>query len=194
VAARVPIWTIGHSNHSLDAFKELLARERIDFVVDVRSFPFSRFAPQFNQEDLEQALLGEGIRYLFLGGELGGRPSREDHYDAEGHALYGPMSSDPSFQEAIDRLVFGAASHRIALLCSEGQPQHCHRRLLVGRVLTQRGILLRHILPDATMMEEETVTLDAGTGQPTLFSGGSPAWRSTQSVSHRRRLSTSSAA
>lgn len=172
----------------------LLAGEQIEFVVDVRSFPFSRFASQFNQAELEHDLRRRGLRYLFLGAELGGRPSREEHYDVEGHALYGPMSSEPSFKEAIRRLESGVRSHRIALLCSEGRPEHCHRRLLVGKVLAERGIILRHILPDATVVQEQAVTLDAGTGQPTLFGGSPPAWRSTQSVSHRRRLSTSSAA
>lgn len=188
------IWTIGHSNHPFETFAELLAIEHIEFVVDVRSFPFSRFASHYNQDELEQALRDKGLGYLFLGIELGGRPSSDEHYDAEGHALYGPMSSEPTFKEAIRRLESGARSHRIALLCSEGRPDHCHRRLLVGKVLTERGLVLRHILPDATVVEEQAVTLDAGSAQPALFGASSPPWRSTQSVSHRRRLSTSSAA
>jgi len=194
MADSTSIWTIGHSNHSFDTFIRGLAAERIDFVVDVRSFPFSRFAPQYNQGELKDALRDGGIRYLFLGAELGGRPSREDHYDTDGHALYGPMSAEPSFQAAIGRLVRGAESHRLALLCSEAQPQHCHRRLLVGKVLAERGVMLRHILPDATVVQEQVVTLEAGPDQPALFGGGPPTWRSTQSVSRRRRLSTSSAA
>lgn len=194
MADSISIWTIGHSNHPFEKLIGLLAAERIDFVVDVRSFPFSRFAPQFNQGELEHGLRGEGIRYLFLGAELGGRPSREEHYDAEGHARYEPMSTEPSFQEAIGRLETGAKSHRLALLCSEAQPHDCHRRLLVGKVLAERGVTLHHILPDATVVQERAVTLDTDYGQPALFGGDSPAWRSTRSVSHRRRLSTSSAA
>jgi uncharacterized protein (DUF488 family) len=188
------IWTIGHSNHPVDALIGLLEAERIEVVADVRSFPFSRFAPHFNRDDLEGALGDADLRYLFLGEELGGRPSRPEHYDADGHALYGAMAREPGFRRAIARLLRGAENHRVALLCSEGRPQDCHRRLLVGKVLTERGITLRHILPDASLLIEQEVSLDAGDTQAALFDDGAPAWRSTQSVSHRRRLSASSAA
>jgi uncharacterized protein (DUF488 family) len=187
------IWTIGHSNHPFDRLRCLLELEEVEVVVDVRSFPHSRFAPQFNREAIEPALRDAGLRYLFLGEALGGRPSREDHYDADGHALYGPMSEEPGFQAAIDRLATGSRTHRLALLCSEGQPHECHRRLLVGKVLAERGITLRHILPDGTVEPEREVKLSSSDDQAALFAD-TPPWRSTRSVSRRRRLSTSSAA
>lgn len=186
------IWTVGHSNHSFDAFAALLQATRIEFVVDVRSYPQSRVAPHFNREQLESTLSELlSVRYVFLGDELGGRPSNDAHYDDDGHALYGPMSQEPGFRLAVDRLAAGAARHRIALMCSEGRPEHCHRRLLVGKVLTERDVELRHILPNGLVLTETTVTLNAG-GQAALFVDDDVPWRSTQSVSHRQRLSASS--
>lgn len=187
------IWTIGHSNHQFETFASLLMGERIEFVADVRSYPYSRFAPQFNREAFQLALRERGIRYLFLGEELGGRPSRDEHFDSEGHALYGPMSEGPEFREAIGRLVSGANDHRIAIICSEADPLACHRRLLVGKVLADRGLELRHIRADGSVAVEHQVRLDPS-DQSSLFDEGAEAWRSTQSVSHRRRLNTSSAA
>jgi Protein of unknown function, DUF488 len=187
------IWTIGHSNHTFERFFELLKRERVEVVVDVRSYPYSRFAPQFNREELGAALRRAGTRYLFLGEELGGRPSREEHYDEDGHARYDRMAEQPGFRMAVQRLLSGAREHRVALLCSEGQPQDCHRRLLVGKVLTDHGVALRHILPNGVVHQEDSVALDSGEERETLF-GEEAAWRSTRSVSHRRRLSTSSVA
>lgn len=185
-------WTVGHSNHDFDRFAELLATQGIQVVVDVRSYPYSRFAPQFNQEELQGALSAIGVRYLFLGDELGGRPGHEEHYDADGHALYGLMADEPEFEQAINRVVSGARKYRVALVCSEGDPTHCHRRLLVGKVLADRhGLQLRHILPDGSIRAETTVDLSNGQ-QPTLFGDTEQPWRSTQSVSHRRRLSASS--
>lgn len=188
------LWTVGHSNHTLEVFLDLLASERINSVVDVRSYPFSRFAPQFNREEIKVALAESGLIYLFMGEELGGRPSRPDHYDAEGHALYGLMAEEPVFQRAIDRLLCGATTHRIALMCSEGQPQGCHRRLLVSRVLAEHGATINHILPDASLISENGAGFAQGDGQAALFDEGGSVWRSTQSVSRRRRLRTSSAA
>ncbi len=187
------IWTVGHSNHALPDFVALLRKERIRFLVDVRSFPYSRHAPQFNREDLQEAMRHESIGYLFLGETLGGRPTRNEDYDDEGHALYWRMARHPEFAAAIDRLIAGVREHRIALLCSEADPEACHRRLLVGKVLADRGVELRHILRDGSVRAETAV--DVGTSsQETLFAEDPAQWRSTRSVSHRRRLSTSSAA
>jgi uncharacterized protein (DUF488 family) len=188
------IWTIGHSNHSFERFVELLRTEGIEFVIDVRSYPYSRFAGQFDRERLEIALPGADTRYLYLGDKLGGRPSREEHYDEQGRALYDRMAEQTTFQAALQRLVEGSREHRVALMCSEGDPRDCHRRLLVGKVLTDHGIKLRHILPDGAVFIEDAVSLGTESAQESLFGKEETAWRSTRSVSHRRRLSISSAA
>jgi uncharacterized protein (DUF488 family) len=192
--SRPTVWTLGHSNHGFDAFADLVAGEQIKFLVDVRSYPYSRFAPHFNREELEAAMAARGVGYLFLGAELGGRPTREEHYDAEGHALYGLMSEEELFKAAVDRLICGAHRHRIALVCSEGNPHDCHRRLLVGKVLCDRGVELRHILPDGTIRTELSVALSDDEEQCSFLEDEGTPWRSTQSVSHRRRLSASSPA
>ncbi len=129
------LWTIGHSNHDMERFLELVLGERIAFLVDVRSYPYSRRAPHFNREELKAAVAPHGIGYLFLGDALGGRPDRDEFYDADGHALYGRMAAEPGFRQALARVLHGAHDHRLALMCSCGQPIDCHRRLLVGKVL-----------------------------------------------------------
>lgn len=189
------IWTVGHSNHAFDEFAALLASESISVVVDVRSCPYSRYATHFNREEMAVGLRNAGIKYLFLGEELGGRPTRDEHYDDEGRAIYGLMAEEPGFQRAIARVLEGAADHRIALVCAEGRPEECHRRLFVGKVLTDRGAILRHILPDGEVVEESEVAIGGTCDQPSLFEDEEEAaWTSTQSVSHRRRLSDSSIA
>lgn len=186
------VWTVGHSNHDLEAFVALVQRHQVAYLVDVRSYPYSRFAPHFNREELQAAMEARGIRYTFLGLALGGRPQREDQFDAEGHALYGKMALEPAFKEAIDQLLRGASGRRLALLCSCGQPRECHRRLLVGKVLCDRGAELRHILPDGHVLTERSVQLRSDHAQDMLFGHDELPWRSTRSVSHRRRLSASS--
>jgi uncharacterized protein (DUF488 family) len=187
------VWTVGHSNHELEHLVRLLRGERIEFVIDVRSYPYSRYSPHFKREALEASIVRHSMRYVFLGVQLGGRPTREQHYDVDGHALYGPMSEEQPFREAVERVIDGARRHRLALLCSEADPQHCHRRLLVGKVLTEQGVALRHILSDGKVHTEQAVALPADHAQGSLLGEEEP-WRSTQSVSRRRRLSTSSAA
>src|SRR5680860_335098 len=159
MASSSVLWTIGHSNHALDRFIELLLGHQVDYLVDVRSYPYSRFASHFNRDELETAVNRHGIDYLFLGEALGGRPSNPLHYDVEGHAIYGAMASEPEFEDAINGVLRGAATHRLALMCSCGQPAKCHRRLLVGKILCEREAELRHILPDGQLQFERRVCL-----------------------------------
>jgi uncharacterized protein (DUF488 family) len=186
------VWTVGHSNHDVDVLLALVQRHRVAHVVDVRSHPYSRYAPHFNRDELQASIEACGIRYAFLGSVLGGRPRREDQLDADGHALYDRMATEPAFDDAIDRILRGASEHRIALLCSCGQPHECHRRLLVGKVLCDRGAELRHILPDGDVMTERAVELRDDHAQDMLFGHDELPWRSIRSVSPRRRLSISS--
>ena len=192
MSSRPAVWTVGHSNHDLERLIALVRSQSIEYVVDVRSYPYSRIAPHFNRESLQSAMDACGISYLFLGVALGGRPQRDDHYDADGHALYSAMAVEAAFQEAIDRLLQGAEQHRLALLCSCGRPEECHRRLLVGKVLCEHGATLHHVLPDGSVMTERSVALPEADHQAALFGHDPQPWRSARSVSRGRRLSVSS--
>jgi uncharacterized protein (DUF488 family) len=192
------VYTIGHSSHSYEELVKLLAAHRIDVVVDTRSAPYSRFAPQFDREVLQRCLAESQVRYVFLGGELGGRPKNPEYYDAQGHVLYGRMTSDAAFAVGIARLERGTAEFHVALLCGEEDPANCHRRLLVGRVLVERGHELLHIRADGRLQSEAQVTAESGkplvNGQPALFAElDEDQWRSTASVSPKRMPVNSSA-
>src|SRR5690606_30803944 len=140
-----PIWSIGHSNHEMATMLELLRTAQIDVVADLRSQPFSRFKPHFNRRPFPQTLKESGFDYVFLGDELGGRPPEQEFFDDDGHVLYGEVARTPRFLEGLDRLLRGAERFRVAMLCSEEDPSNCHRRLLVTRVLTERGVPVSHI-------------------------------------------------
>ena len=147
------IWTIGHSRHEIPDFVSILQSARIQVVADVRSAPYSRIAPQFNQEPLRAQLAEAGIDYVFLGRELGGRPAEDHMYDDRGRVFYNLLAETPLFKSGIERMVTGARRFRIALLCSEGSPDGCHRNLLVARVLQDSGFHVRHLLPDGSEVE-----------------------------------------
>jgi uncharacterized protein (DUF488 family) len=177
------IWTVGHSRHEIPALVDLLRRHQIEVVADVRSHPSSRHNPQFNQNSLRSSLLAAKIEYVFLGRELGGRPPEPELYDARGHILYGEVAKSERFVSGIERLLTGAATYRVAILCSEEKPEHCHRRLLVGRVLADRGVAVRHIRGDGSVVSEEDLgRLPEDTAQGALFGHEAAAWRSARSV------------
>ena len=192
------VYTIGHSNRPVEAFIDRLRSHGIAVVADVRSAPYSRFAPHFNSENLRRTLAAHGIDYLFFGRELGGLPRGSEFYDAEGHVLYARLAESKAFLDGISRLMAAIAKHRVALTCSEEDPASCHRRLLIGRVLTERGVHVEHIFADGSVKSEEALAAQesaGGTGprQKTLFDiEVEPEWKSTRSVSARRAPKTSS--
>ena len=144
------ILTIGHSNHKMEFFLELLTRHNVTALTDVRSVPFSRFSPQYNREQLAEILNASGIKYLFLGRELGGRSNDPSCYE-QGRIRYDRLAGTPSFHNGLERVVRGTEEYRIALMCAEKEPLHCHRTLLIGHQLYKRGIEVAHILPDGRL-------------------------------------------
>lgn len=164
------IWTVGHSRHELPALLGVLRGPGIEVVADIRSQPFSRYNPQFNQGKFSAALAEAGLGYLFLGTELGGRPPEPKFYDSAGHVRYGALAGTERFDAGLRRLLAESGQHRVAMLCSEEDPRRCHRRLLVTRVLTARGIPVRHIRGDGTAVwEEDLGPLPPELSQGTLF-------------------------
>lgn len=179
--------TIGHSNHTAERFAELLSSAEVEVVVDVRSWPRSRYADWADHTRLPDLLHKQRCRYVYLGNELGGRPEESDCYDAAGHVLYGRVARRPLFREGLERLRAGMSTYRVAAMCSEEDPTDCHRRLLVAKVLMESGFAVSHIRGDGRIESERGVVPHANN----LFDDEDLWWRSTRSVSHRRPLSTS---
>ena len=166
------IYTIGHSTHSIDTFISLLAKHDIDAVADVRSVPYSRWQPQFNRDSLRAGLEEHGIDYVFLGTELGARTEDRRCYE-DGRVSYRLLAKTPLFQSGIEWLRRGYRHKTVALMCAEKNPIECHRTILVGRELDERGIDVQHILSDG-QVESHSVTMkglvsDLGLSQPSLF-------------------------
>jgi len=166
------ILTIGHSTHEFPSLAALLRQHEVTAIADVRSVPASRFTPQFNRGSVERALREAGIKYVFLGKELGARTEDSSCY-VDGRVQYGRLARTPEFVSGIERLVKGAHNERIAVMCTEGEPLDCHRTVLVARVLTEHGIAIDHIHSDgrieshASAMERLMVKL--GLAEADLF-------------------------
>lgn len=166
------VYTIGHSNHTIETLVELLQKNEVQVIVDVRSTPRSRYNPQFDQGTIEKSLRAAGIRYLFLGKELGARSDDPANYQ-NGRVVYGRLANTALFRQGIERVKHGAETYRIALMCAEKEPLDCHRTLLVAKALVDEGMQIEHILADGTRepheatMERLLVMFDAD--QPELF-------------------------
>ncbi|MGI0484611.1 DUF488 family protein [Pantanalinema rosaneae CENA516] len=144
------LFSVGHSNYEMETFISLLRQHEITAVADVRSHPYSRFLPHFNQVALKEYLAREGIRYVFLGQELGARPSNQECY-FNGKAVYEKIASTDLFHEGIQRILKGLKKYRISLMCAEKDPITCHRAILVCRYLRHFNFQINHILKDGDL-------------------------------------------
>ena len=163
------LYTIGHSNHPVDRFIQLLQTNSIQLLVDVRSTPYSRFNPQFNQTALQKSLSVQSIEYSYLGNALGGRPKDPGVYHQ--HAIptaskdyfkgldYAAVMQRPWFIQGIQQLLELAGSKRTAILCSEEDPARCHRHHLIARYIsnTYPEVNVLHIRKDGSLQEARSV-------------------------------------
>ena len=147
------VYTVGHSNVSVECLLALLGQHQIGAVADVRSQPYSRFSPQFNRPELSRTLAQNGISYIFLGHELGARYD-DPACQVGGRVIYSLMAKTPLFESGIRRVERGMESFRLALLCAEKDPLACHRSILIGRHLCERNVVVRHILEDGTIEDQ----------------------------------------
>lgn len=139
------VYTIGHSTHPQEKLLGLLSMHGITALCDVRSSPFSRVNPQFNCDDLKKALAAQGIKYLFLGKELGARSDDPACYEGR-KVQYDRLAKTDLFQQGLTRVEDGIAKgFTIAMMCAEKEPLECHRTILVARHLAERGIDVQHI-------------------------------------------------
>ena len=148
------LFTVGHSNHTLERFLELLRQHNISAIGDVRSSPYSRFCPHFNQANLKSALAGVDIAYVFLGKELGARPDDPACF-VNGRVSYEQLAARREFQTGLNRVRQGMRKYRLALLCAEKDPLDCHRMILICRHLRSPDPMIRHILADGSLETNE---------------------------------------
>lgn len=158
------VFTIGHSTHTIADFMKWLNRYSIPLVCDVRSQPYSKYNSQFNKNSVQKALLGNGIEYLFLGEELGGRSKNTFCYDDKGRLQYHLLAQEPLFKKGLEKIITEVEKRSIALMCSESAPLKCHRAILVCRQLYQKLHFpknnIQHILSEGTLQTNAEMEKD----------------------------------
>lgn len=165
------IYSIGHGNKKLDDFINELKSFGISYLIDVRSKPFSKWNPQFNQTSLEIDLKKYGITYVFLGDKLGGLPEDNTCY-VNGKIEYDLIKEKDFFKEGMERLIKANEKNiKVTVMCSETNPEECHRSKLIGQELIKRNISMQHIISENKVKSQETVMneLTKGKGVVDLF-------------------------
>jgi uncharacterized protein (DUF488 family) len=144
------LFTVGHSNLSIEEFIGLITKHQINVIADVRSHPYSSYLSHFNRDLLKFELLKAKFKYVFLGNELGARPKDLSCY-INNKAIYSKITDSSDFQNGIKRILVGLNKYRVALMCAEKDPISCHRTILICKHLRQLDIKIDHIIDDKTL-------------------------------------------
>jgi uncharacterized protein (DUF488 family) len=183
----ISILTIGYGGRSTKDFFATLERERVKFLIDVRSNPVSRFNPDFSAEHLTEKLLALGIRYVPMGDTLGGRPQDPSCYE-NGKVIYDRVQETGFFKVGIDRLLSASAQGiRVCLFCSEIRPEDCHRSKMIGVSLAKHGVNVVHVGPQGEHLTQAEVMARLRTAQGEMFEKGfhsRKAYRPARKASH----------
>lgn len=152
------IYSIGHGNKTIEQFIDELKAFDIEYLADVRTTPYSKWNPHFNQNDLKYALKEDDIGYIFLGDKIGGLPSDKSCYTDDGKIDYKIVKDKDFFKEGLDRLMKANSKEiKIATMCSETKPEECHRSKLIGKELLILNIDMQHIIDKDILKSQSNI-------------------------------------
>jgi uncharacterized protein (DUF488 family) len=156
------VFTVGHSTHDIKHFIELLNKYGVNCLIDVRSSPYSRIAPQFNKDMLSSALKSNEILYVHFEKEFGARHTKPSLLDEDGKVDFDKVRESAEFKQGVQRLEKALKlGYTVALMCSEANPVDCHRFSMISCQLVREGLQVHHILQDPEKLTRIMVIREA---------------------------------
>jgi uncharacterized protein (DUF488 family) len=149
------IFTIGHSNQLFSSLLELIKKNDINLLVDVRTSPYSKYSPHFNKKPLMKALVESQVEYVYLGNKIGGKPKDKKFYHDD-KLVYHLLENDDNYHEGLEELLRLTEDYRIVVMCSEEDPYRCHRHHLISQSLLKRGFHIHHIRGNGDLEKVES--------------------------------------
>lgn len=152
------IYTIGHSNYTMERLIDMLEYYNINCVVDIRGTPYSKYNIQFDKEAIRYTLINAGFVYIYMGKELAAKRIRKNSYNNEGYSNFEEVIKEEEFKRGVERLKNGCEKgYKIILLGAMQDPIRCHRSILVGRELVKNDFDVKHILDDYSIVTQDDI-------------------------------------
>lgn len=154
----IEIYTIGHSNYTMERLIDMLEYYNINCVVDIRGTPYSKYNIQFDKETIRYTLTNAGFVYIYMGKELAAKRIRKNSYNNEGYSNFEEVIKEEEFKRGVERLKNGCEKgYKIILLGAMQDPIRCHRSILVGRELVKNDFDVKHILDDYSIVTQDDI-------------------------------------
>jgi uncharacterized protein (DUF488 family) len=150
------VFTVGHSTHDIKYFVELLKKHDITSLIDVRSSPYSKIAPQFNKDILRLALKEKNIIYVHFEKEFAARHTSPSLLDKDGRVDFDKVRKTDEFKQGVQRIHKALeCGFRVALMCSEADPFDCHRFSMISYQLVKEDLQVHHIMRDGKLVDND---------------------------------------
>lgn len=155
------IFAIGHSNYPYDKLIEMIKKYGIDCVVDIRETPYSKYNTQYNREVLRENLKSRGFTYVYMGHEFGAKRQTKESYNDEGYADFEKVIKEELFLKGIERITKGLQmGYKIVLLGAMQEPIRCHRSIMLGKYLNEKGFDVKYIMHEGNIVNQDYIEED----------------------------------
>ena len=152
------IFAIGHSNYPYDKLIEMIKKYGIDCVVDIRETPYSKYNTQYNREVLRENLKSSGFTYVYMGHEFGAKRQTKESYNDDGYADFEKVIKEELFLKGIERITKGLQmGYKIVLLGAMQEPIRCHRSIMLGKYLNEKGFDVKYIMHEGNIVNQDYI-------------------------------------
>jgi uncharacterized protein (DUF488 family) len=160
------VFSIGHGNKTIDEFVSELHSFDMEFLIDIRSKPYSKFSQHFSQQPLKMLVEKEHVKYVYMGKELGGLPTHDyTCFTSDGKVDYDKLKEKDFFKEGLQRLLkANSKGIKVCIMCSESDPKMCHRSKLIGVELEKMGVILQHIVGVSKIITQKQIDIELTDG------------------------------
>lgn len=155
------IFAIGHSNYPYDKLIEMIKKYGIDCVVDIRETPYSKYNTQYNREVLRENLKSSGFTYVYMGHEFGAKRQTKESYNDDGYADFEKVIKEELFLKGIERITKDLQmGYKIVLLGAMQEPIRCHRSIMLGKYLNEKGFDVKYIMHEGNIVNQDYIEED----------------------------------
>lgn len=155
------IFAVGHSNYPYDKLIEMIKKYGINCVVDIRETPYSKYNTQYNRESLRENLKSSGFTYVYMGHEFGAKRQTKESYNDDGYADFEKVIKEELFLKGIERITKGLQmGYKIVLLGAMQEPIRCHRSIMLGKYLNEKGFDVKYIMHEGNIVNQDYIEED----------------------------------
>jgi len=137
---RPKLYTIGYKGKTVEQVEKMLLENGVEYLIDVRYFPFSRWQPEFSEKNLRKYFENSKITYVSMP-DFGIDPKKKKEIDRK-ELLKNYRKTMRNELKKHHLIFYYASKYKACLMCLEKDPSECHRSVLAELMKNRKMPLL----------------------------------------------------